>query len=352
MDDSNRLLSFRSAIKECVMIKQKDIAAATGYSLSVVSRALSANPTKSDTVSQATKDHVREVAQEMGYSHNHDASCLRRGKKPAVGVFLPVWKDPLICELVMGISDGANQHGLSLNFHFGLTEENYARFLNTTTAQCNSAMISYLKHLGSDLNDKLLRKIDLYIKSGGKAILMRTLKHNPRNIPTLNMDEEWGGRLAAEYLVSRKCQTYHALLSSEELSQARAKGFSDYLASHKIKAEMIVPENLEKPVFNDLLSKLTCGSDDVFGVFSARDFLTRHLTHTLTQEGVELGGKIHLVSYDRLLRQREPIELPRIIQPFYEMGYKAITNIYKLLSGENIVAEKLKPTLQFRDDND
>ena len=61
-----------------------DIAKRTGYSINTVSHALRNKP----DVSEKTKSHILQVAQEMGYIENVAASYLRSGKSKSIAIIV------------------------------------------------------------------------------------------------------------------------------------------------------------------------------------------------------------------------------------------------------------------------
>ena len=64
------------------MVSMKDIAAATGYSIATVSKALN----NQDDISVETKEKVKNIAKEMGYQPNSAAKALKTNKTQNIGV--------------------------------------------------------------------------------------------------------------------------------------------------------------------------------------------------------------------------------------------------------------------------
>lgn len=64
------------------MVSMKDIAAATGYSIATVSKALN----NQDDISVETKEKVKAIAKEMGYQPNSAAKALKTNKTQNIGV--------------------------------------------------------------------------------------------------------------------------------------------------------------------------------------------------------------------------------------------------------------------------
>jgi len=97
----------------------KQLAAASGYSINTVSRALR---DKSD-VNPKTKEKIRTLASELGYVNNNVAKSLRTGKTNTIGVISADSSNPFFAEVILGIENTARQFG----YHILLTNtEEYA----------------------------------------------------------------------------------------------------------------------------------------------------------------------------------------------------------------------------------
>jgi len=94
-----------------VLLKQ--LAAASGYSINTVSRALR---DKAD-VSPQTKEKIRALASELGYVNNSVAKSLRTGKTNIIGVISADSSNPFFAEVIMGIENAARASG----YHILLT---------------------------------------------------------------------------------------------------------------------------------------------------------------------------------------------------------------------------------------
>jgi len=94
-----------------VLLKQ--LAAASGYSINTVSRALR----DKDDVSPETKKKIRALAAEMGYVNNSVAKSLRTGKTNTIGVISADSSNPFFAEVIMGIENAARASG----YHILLT---------------------------------------------------------------------------------------------------------------------------------------------------------------------------------------------------------------------------------------
>ncbi|HCD2523372.1 TPA: LacI family DNA-binding transcriptional regulator [Corynebacterium striatum] len=87
----------------------KDLAAATGVSISTVSRALANHP----AISQATTKKVKDAAEKLGYRPNAQARALRGSRSDAIGVVIPNLADPYFARIAAAIEAEAEREGIA-----------------------------------------------------------------------------------------------------------------------------------------------------------------------------------------------------------------------------------------------
>src|SRR5712691_2300329 len=89
-----------------------DIARAAGVSRTTASAALGAN----GRISAATRDHVRLVAERLGYVANPTARHLRTGRRAAIGVYVAenLFAYAFYMEYIFGIAEALRQEGFAV----------------------------------------------------------------------------------------------------------------------------------------------------------------------------------------------------------------------------------------------
>lgn len=95
------------------MIRLKDIAARAGVSVMTVSKALRDAP----DISAATKQRIRALAQEMGYTPNATAQGLRSRSTKLLGVVIPASTHPVLARVLLAVEELATQQGFDLILH-------------------------------------------------------------------------------------------------------------------------------------------------------------------------------------------------------------------------------------------
>lgn len=88
-----------------------DVARAAGVSVSTASRALGRG---SELIGAQTRDHVRQVARELGYRVNPVARSLRLARTKQIGMVVPSISNPFFMELVVQVEHCLAERGLSL----------------------------------------------------------------------------------------------------------------------------------------------------------------------------------------------------------------------------------------------
>ncbi len=325
----------------------KDIAKAAGVHQTVVSVVL--NNRKYTRVSPERREYIRRIAEEMGYRPNLQAASLRQRKKATVGVFLPPWRDVLLLEQIKGLADGSNRYDIPLTYYFGMTADSYCSFIDSMTSFHHTGIISYVPFWDREY-EKILSKLEEYMASGGKIISLNTLKWPMKKTITLDIDDEAGGRIAADHLLEKNPASY-AVFTSETLTHdLRESAFCGRIREKKSSAELSVfhiAENELKREF--ILSEINRMLDQVkrpAGIMTVCTEFTGLILTSCEKRGWKYGVDFELVGYDFAPRYGDYIQVPRVVQPFREMGSLAMDKLYHLLLGDEVQSEILKPILQ------
>ncbi len=325
----------------------KDIAKAAGVYPTAVSAVL--NNKSYTRISQERRDHIRRVAEELGYRPDFQASCLRRGKKATVGVFLPEWRDVLLLELITGLSAGSNRSGIPLTYNFGMTKNSYFKFIESMATYRHSAIISYVPFWDDGYRD-ILKRLEQYIGDGGKVISLNTLNWPMIRSITLDIDEATGGRLAAEYLLKQNCASLATLSLATVNSQIRSNAFQESTANSDLPLKMLaIPtDSLHIRKFIPAIDRIIDECPRPVGIFCVNgQDISSYIIARCLERGLKYRKDLHLISYDHGPRTGDYFDIPRIIQPFRELGELAMDKLENLLAEKEANSEILKPTLQF-----
>ena len=198
--------------------------------------------------------------------------------------------------------------------------------------------------------EKILSKLEEYMASGGKIISLNTLKWPMKKTITLDIDDEAGGRIAADYLLEKNPASY-AVFTSETLTHdLRESAFCGRIREKKSSADLSVFHITEQKLKREfILSEINRMLDQVkrpAGIMTVCTEFTGLILTSCEKRGWKYGVDFELVGYDFAPRYGDYIQVPRVVQPFREMGSLAMDKLYHLLLGDEVQSEILKPILQ------
>ena len=343
------------------MVRLIDIAQKTGFSVAVVSRALQQEKDPYDRISEKSRALIRETAREMGYTRNLQAALLRRGRMPAVRVLLPAWESPEVMQLAKGISDASLELGYPLLIHYYRKDADYITFLQRCCQEKNTGVLFYL-HDKMNRND-LRNGCEAYLNGGGKMIFMNARSADFTDIVpdmvTLNIDEEYGGRLAGEYLKERHCREYSVVYaSSDRYTLLRCKGFSDSLGGEKnvrccldfLRIGENYPQYMARSrrLLDHFYENAIKGNSMPHGIFFTSFFMANTVMCDLMRRGLKEDEHIHAVGFSSNVDLHYPLYYyAKIVIPFYEIGNIAMKKLVHMLNGKKESSQMFRPSVVY-----
>jgi LacI family transcriptional regulator len=167
----------------------RDVAKASGVSLSTASRALDDRGTASKSAAAA---HVRKVAEELGYRRNSFASSLRRGETRTLGVLVPRLSDTVMALMFEELERAASDRGyFAMVATSGDDPDDERRAAETLLDRNVDGLILATARLDDEL-PRLLRH-----RGVTHVLVLRTDGVSPSAIG----DDEVGGYLAVRHLI-------------------------------------------------------------------------------------------------------------------------------------------------------
>lgn len=331
------------------MVTIKDIAKESGFSVSVVSRAL--NPKPDQKVRATTEKNIKAVAKRLGYRPNHIAAFLQKGRNPSIGIFLPRENNSLVADLVFGISQVAQKYGLAQNFYFGLEEKAFSDFLDSANKTRSTGIISYMPH--DPLQNFWHKRCSEFLKDGGKAVFINDPGFHDLDIPNVSIDNYSGGRQAAEYLMSKNCSKMVCAVcidNSWQLTE-RTRGFKDFTSSAGIGRQV---EFCQKEKMNlELLDKLKRDCSGPLGVFTCSDYVVFRLIREFYHANRlhEIGKDFLVLGFDNI--NESSLTAPAMTtfcQNFQKVGSVSMQKLANIIiNGVKEKSELIQPELIIRE---
>ncbi|MFA6931944.1 MAG: LacI family DNA-binding transcriptional regulator [Lentisphaeria bacterium] len=339
----------------------RELSKRTGYSVSVLSRALNPNPDASCNISASTRLKIRRLVDDLGFRPNRLASCMRRSKVPSLGIFLPMYTGSLITDAVFGISRAAAERSLPLNFYFGEYRA-YCMFLERMIGEgCTGIIAGSNMIRGNDSADIDLQK--RYMDAGGKMVFFN---EHPTSLPkgdrevqsysVLSYDDYAGGKMAAAHLHSQHCRNLlFVTLGTSPCYLQRQAGFEEYCQKHKLSCRIIEGCDMDYynrkscPVFfPELLFFLKEHAKEVTGLFVPSDYMLLDIMVHLSTAGLQIGRQVLPVGYNfsDFTGCISGWTFATLQQDFVKEGHLAITMLEELMDGKNGKQVQLQPQLR------
>jgi LacI family transcriptional regulator len=328
------------------MVKLAEIAKEAGFSVPVVSRALSPKPHKDTRMAEETRQHIREVARRMGYRPNRNAEFLKRGKNPVIGVFLPLRNDSLLAQLMKGIAEEAEKQNFPLSFFYDTTKESYLKFIRQAEQSQNCGIITYPYF---KMDQETADVVSQYQASGGKMVLIEGASQDWQWHDTISVsiDDYHGGKIAAQHLLAQGAEMF--LTVDYEYLPERISGFVDTVSKASKPVE-VRGENSVESIIKRTCELLKKYPRHKVAIFVPRDPMAVTLLCGLLAKGVKVGQDALIIGFDgQYLTEFMQPALTTVSQPFEEVGRLAAQKLIAAIYGKKIESELIKPKLIIRE---
>ena len=183
------------------IVNLKDIAEATGYSISTVSRVIK----KKGEIAQATRDRILEVAGRLGYHDNRLSNGMRTGKTGTVGIVSGIH-----CTFFAELFSALNRE---------LVKRDYLGLVSLND--------------DDEIDDQADNRYFTEATSRGLPIVSIDRKV-PADIDFVGTDDYAGGWMAAEYLykLGHRRLGYYQGPQGASPARLRREGFEDFCRKH------------------------------------------------------------------------------------------------------------------------
>lgn len=326
----------------------KDIAKAVGKSVSTVSSALNDYA----DVSQETKELVRRVAREMGYTPNIAAQQLRKRRADTLGLILPTFaprfSDPFFSELLAGIGNQAAAYGFDLLVSVQAPgpdeEEAYRRMVSGRRVDG----LLVVRTRRNDPRIAFLVERDFPFVAFGRT-------EQGFDFPYVDEDGVLGIRLATQHLIERGHRRIAFIAPPCELMFAvhRMAGFRRTLEESGLALDesLIVAGDLTQRNGHELAGDLLERPDRPTAIVACNDLMALGAMAAAQERGLVVGQDIAITGFDDILpAQYSHPPLTTIHQPIYQIGGMICEMLIQCIRGEELVERHvlLEPSLIVR----
>ncbi len=311
-----------------------DVAERAGVSIATASRALSG----ANGVSDSVAEHVRQVAQELGYIANVHARSLASGASSGVGLVVHEIGDPYFAEIASGVLEVAAGHGRMVQIvHTGRDPLNEVAQLRALIAsRVGVIIIAGSGFVDTEVQAQMKVHLQAFEASGGRVAVIG--RHQLLGVDAVLPANTAGGQAIAEHLLqlghrriavaagSRQLTTVADRLAGvEEAMQGSGLGLDDLL---------IVEAAFTLDGGHDAARQILDERPDVTAIMAFNDDMAVGVLSVLRERGIAVPGQISVTGFDDVTVSRylSP-SLTTVQLPMKEMGRLALELALKPRSG-------------------
>ena len=307
-----------------------DIAEKLKISPSTVSRALSDHP----DIRRETKERVRAVAKELGYSPNPIAQSLKRSRTTTIGVIVPEIKHDFFSSAISGIEEVAYQSGYTIILT--QSNESFEREVVNTNLLMHQRVagvivsISQNTKSGAHFNDLLKRRIPLvFFDRACDGIVASRIE----------VDDYKSAKSAAKYLVEQGYKKIFHLAGPKELGIC-VKRRDGYIEAMK---ESGLPFNNDSIRYGGLHEEDGYNSMKYLienkmipdAIFAVNDPVAIGAYQMIREAGLKIPNDVAILGFsnNKIATLIDP-QLTTVDQPSFEMGKKAAEILIRTIEGD------------------
>lgn len=324
-------------------ITMRDIAKIAGTSLSTVSKALN----NSNEIPEVTREKIRRIAEQHGYTPNLIARSLRTDSTKVIGMIVPDSSNLYYARLLRGAQDILHQAGYSIVV--ANTEEN----ADLEREQIN-AMISLRVSgiIATPVDERSYLSITTPL-----VFVSRCASQYKNNFSFVITDDYYGGFTAIDYLLTQGKREIYFLSGPKNISIAteRCRGYIDAHIKHGVpySEDRIIYDCLTMEDGYKAFEQIHAENPHAKGLFCSSDNLAIGVLAKARDLGLQIPRDVGIVGYDNIeILQYLDYPLTTVSQARYQIGSEGAEALLKKLNGHNIYTQIsrtiMKPELVIR----
>ena len=330
------------------VVTLKDIAKATGKSITTVSRALN----DYNDVSEATKILVQKVAADLGYVPNIFAQRLQKQHTDTIGLIIPTFgprfSDPFFSELLAGVGNRAADLGYDM---LVATRSPGEAEVQTYCSMVQGRQVDgfvLVRTRCKDARIECLKKAKYPFVAFGRAEV-------GNSFPYVDEDGVFAMRLVIQHLVSLGHRRIACIAPPPELMFAtyRKQGFLEGMVEAGIEMDdaLFRVGDLTQRDGYEQASALMDLPDPPTAIVSCNDLMAFGAMSAAQDRGFVVGKDISITGFDNIpMAEHSFPSLTTLHQPIYQIGGMVCEMLIQLIRGEEIDKKHilLKPELIVR----
>lgn len=304
----------------------KDIARIAKVSTTTVSKVING---KDSDISEKTIEIVKKVIEKENYSPNSLARSMVTKSTKTIGLIIPDVSNPFFTDLTRGAEDVANKRGYSIFY-------------------CNTDddLDKEIKYI----NNLIEKQVDGIALSGAVSRNKERERNKSINVPIVSLDREvYFKGIQSNILVDNFTGSYEAInyligLGHREIlylsgqldikpSRERLEGYKKALEDNGIpfKEDLIIVGEFTSDFGYKSMKEMDL-SRDITAIFCGNDLIAIGAMNGLKEKGRRIPEDISIVGFDDIyISSLVTPKLTTVMQPSYEIGYKAVDQLIDII---------------------
>ncbi|KUG53488.1 LacI family transcriptional regulator [Serinicoccus chungangensis] len=318
----------------------EDVAARAGVSRATVSRVVNADP----RVRATAREAVSRAVTELGYRPNRAARALVKRAPDSVAVVVPetdqrVFSDPVIMEMLRGISEGLEETPLQMVLVLGRAGRDTDRLERWLRGGHTDGAIVLSAHLDDGVTSALS-------EIGLPTVMIGRPPGPGQGLPFVDLDNVDGGRQATDRLVARGCRRIGTVAGPVDMAASRDRlaGWRESLDAAGLAGDAVEHGDFSSEGGRLAMRRLLATHRDLDGVFVASDLMAAAAVSELQAAGRAVPGDVAVVGYDDSPAAQLTVpRLTTVANPGDRMAREATVMLRELLAGRP-VSSRVLPT--------
>ena len=327
----------------------KDIARASGYSLTTVSRALGGF----DDVAAETRQQIAAVALQLGYVPNLTARRLKKQRTDTLGFIIPTFgprlSDPFFSEFIAGIGNEAAglEYDLLVSTHAPDSPGERRAYQRAVQGGWVDGLL-VIRTRAHDERIRLLHNHGFPFVSFGRT-------NDGLDFPFVDEDSEAGMRSLVQHLIDQGHRriAFVAPPSGLMFGQLRRRGFSTALEANglEVNPAWILTGDMTRQSGYASAARLLAMTPRPTAIVAGNDLMAIGVMQQAQGMGLHIGRELAVTGFDDIPQAGDARpQLTTLRQPIYEIGRMVTQMLIKRLNGsdELLSQQLLKPELIVR----
>ncbi|HYO89088.1 MAG TPA: LacI family DNA-binding transcriptional regulator [Candidatus Limnocylindrales bacterium] len=309
----------------------KSLAAATGYSVTTVSRALAGYT----DVNEATRQLILDEARQQGYEPNMQGRLLQGKRSQTIGIVLPAtgphFPDPFFAQFVAGIGEQAAQAGfdLLLSTQDGLDEISAYRRL-VAGRRTDGLLL-----MRTRLDDARIR----YLAETGLPFVVFGRTEGVEGYAYVDVDGETGQRDLTEHLLTLGHRRIGYITPPRELTFTRSRLRGFHAAMHgagvPVDEALIVEAQLTEHSGKQAAQALLALPDPPTAIMAGNDLTAIGIMSAVRERGLRVGDDVAVGGFDDIpASEHLNPPLTTVRQPIFAIGQEVARRLLTLIAGQ------------------